>query len=234
MVVEEIRIVVADDHVLAREGMRFLFASQGRMTVVAEAVDGVETLDAVERLHPDVLILDVRMPKVNGIEVTRRLKEASSPTRILVVSAYQLDEYVLALMEAGADGYMMKTASPDQLVDAVERVHDGEFVLHPAVAQQMAALWARRRVTEEEVGEKLTARELQVVQLAARGMRNKAIAAELGISVRSVEARFGSVFAKLGVSSRVQAILHALANDLVTVRRDDDSGADAGPSPAGE
>ncbi|MEE8353337.1 MAG: response regulator transcription factor [Dehalococcoidales bacterium] len=232
--VEEIRIVVADDHVLAREGMRFLFASQGRMTVVAEAVDGVETLDAVERLHPDVLILDVRMPKVNGIEVTRRLKEASSPTRILVVSAYQLDEYVLALMEAGADGYMMKTASPDQLIDAVERVHQGEFVLHPAVAQQMAALWARRRVTEEEVGEKLTARELQVVQLAARGLRNKAIAAELGISVRSVEARFGSVFAKLGVSSRVQAILHALANDLVTVKRDEDSATGGGSSPAGE
>ena len=225
--VDEIRIVVADDHVLAREGMRLLFARDDTMTVVAEAVDGVETLEAVERHQPDVLVLDVRMPIINGIEVTRRLTGAASRTRILIVSAYQLDEYVLALVEAGADGYMMKTASPDQLLDAVLRVHGGEFVLHPAVAQQMASLWARRRVTEEEVGEKLNDRELAVVQLAARGLRNRAIAAELGISVRSVEARFGSVFAKLGVASRVQAILHALANDLVVVKRDDDSGDDA-------
>ena len=214
----EIRIVVADDHVLAREGMRFLFGKSEGMTVVAEAVDGVETLAVVERLDPDVLILDVRMPRVNGIEVTRRLRSRPTRTRILVVSAYNLDEYVLAVTEAGADGYMMKTASPDQLLDAVERVHGGEFVLHPVVAQQMAALWARRRITEEEVGEKLTARELQVVQLAARGLRNREIAAELGISVRSVEARFRGVFAKLGVSSRVQAALYAVANNLVSAK----------------
>ena len=214
----EIRIVVADDHVLAREGMRFLFGKSEGMTVVAEAVDGVETLAVVERLDPDVLILDVRMPRVNGIEVTRRLRSRPTRTRILVVSAYNLDEYVLAVTEAGADGYMMKTASPDQLLDAVERVHGGEFVLHPVVAQQMAALWARRRVTEEEVGEKLTARELQVVQLAARGLRNREIAAELGISVRSVEARFRGVFARLGVSSRVQAALYAVANNLVSAK----------------
>ncbi|MEE8353504.1 MAG: response regulator transcription factor, partial [Dehalococcoidales bacterium] len=116
-----------------------------------------------------------------------------------------------------------KTASPDQLLDAVERVHGGEFVLHPVVAQQMAALWARRRITEEEVGEKLTARELQVVGLAAQGMRNKAIAAKLGISVRSVEARFRSVFIKLRVSSRVQAVLYALSNNLVPNDQDDNA-----------
>ena len=212
----EIRIVLADDHALAREGMRFLFDKNEGMTIVAEAVDGVETLAAVKRLEPDVLVLDVRMPKLNGIEVTRRLKDRSTRTRILIVSAYDLDDYVLAVMEAGADGYMMKTASPDQLLDAVERVHGGEFVLHPVVAQRMAELWARRRIIEEELGEKLTVRELQVVQLAAQGLRNKAIATQLGISLRSAEARFRRVFAKLGVSSRVQAVLYAVANNLVS------------------
>ena len=212
----EIRIVLADDHALAREGMRFLFDKNEGMTIVAEAVDGVETLAAVKRLEPDVLVLDVRMPKLNGIEVTRRLKDRSTRTRILIVSAYDLDDYVLAVMEAGADGYLMKTASPDQLLDAVERVHGGEFVLHPVVAQRMAELWARRRIIEEELGEKLTVRELQVVQLAAQGLRNKAIATQLGISLRSAEARFRRVFTKLGVSSRVQAVLYAVANNLVS------------------
>ena len=212
----EIRIVLADDHALAREGMRFLFDKNEGMTIVAEAVDGVETLAAVKRLDPDVLVLDVRMPKLNGIEVTRRLKDRSTRTRILIVSAYDLDDYVLAVMEAGADGYMMKTASPGQLLDAVERVHGGEFVLHPVVAQRMAELWARRRIIEEELGEKLTVRELQVVQLAAQGLRNKAIATQLGISLRSAEARFRRVFTKLGVSSRVQAVLYAVANNLVS------------------
>ena len=213
---DEIRMVLADDHALAREGMRNLFGNHDRMSVVAEAVDGVETLAAVERLDPDVLVLDVRMPKVNGIEVTRRLRSRRTRTRILVVSAYNLDEYVLALVEAGADGYMMKTASPDQLLDAVQRVHNGEWVLHEDVAQRMAQLWARRRMTEEEVGERLTARELQVVQLAAKGLRNRDIARELSISIRSVEARFRRVFTKLAVSTRVQAVLRALSNNLIT------------------
>ncbi len=208
-----IRIVVADDHFLVREGMRNLFDRQNGMSVVGEAADGEEALELVERLTPDVLVLDIRMPKVDGIEVTRRLRGRHQRTRILVLSAYDLVEYVLALMEAGADGYMTKMATSGQLVDAVERVHGGECVLDPAVAQRMAELWAGGRATREGPGEKLTSRERRVLQLATQGLPNKAIATELGLSVRTVQAHFGNIYAKLGVSSRVQAVVHALSSD---------------------
>ena len=229
---DEIRIVVADDHVLAREGMRRLLGARDGMTVVAEAVDGVETLDVVERLHPDVLVLDVRMPRINGIEVTRHLRENSSRTRILVVSAYHMDAYVLPLLEAGADGYMTKTSPPDQLTDAVERVHRGECVLHSDVAQRMAGLWARRRMMEDEPGKKLTGRQLHVLQLAARGWRNKAIAVELDIGVRTVQGHLSNVYCRLNVSSRMQAVLHTLPAGPAEVGRNGQIGRQIRP-PAG-
>ena len=220
IVTRGIRIVVADDHVLVREGMRILFDKQDGMSVVGEAADGEEALELVEQLTPDVLVLDIRMPKVDGIEVARRLKGRDQRTRILVVSAYDLIEYVAALMEAGADGYMTKMATSSQLVDALERVHGGECVLDPAVARRMAELWAGGRATREGPGEKLTGRERRVLQLATQGLPNKAIAAELGLSIRTVQAHFGNIYAKLGVSSRVQAVVYALSSDQGSAVRD--------------
>ncbi len=177
---EETRIVVADDHALIREAMRHLFDEHDGMSVVGEAADGEEALELVERLTPDVLVLDVRMPKLNGIEVTHRLRELPRSTRILVLSAYDLEEYVLAMMEAGADGYMMKTASSSQLTAAVERAHEGECVLDSAIAQRVARLWAGERVTGEEPSEPLTRRERRVLQLATRGLPNRAITMKNG------------------------------------------------------
>ena len=211
MAADRIRIVVADDHALVREGMQHLFGARSNMTVVGAAADGAEALEIVERLRPDVLVLDIRMPKVSGIEVARRTREISSGTNILAMSAYDDEEYILALMEAGAAGYLLKTTSSSQLVDAVERICEGESVLHPTIARKVARLWARTGADERRAAGRLTGRELQVLELAATGLRNKAIGEELGISVRSVEAHLHGVYSKLNVSSRVQAVLHAVA-----------------------
>ncbi len=219
---EEMRIVVADDHPLVREGMRSMFAKQGGMSVVGEAGDGEEAIGLVEHLAPDVLIIDASMSLVDGIEVSRHLRKRRLTTRILVVSAHDLDEYVIALMEAGADGYLTKTASSSQLIDAVKRVHRGERVLDSAIEQRIAVrVWARGRIEEDVPRTKLTRCELGVLQLATRGLCNQAIATELGRSVRTVQSHFDGIRNKLDVSTRVQAVVYAFSHDLIKATEDD-------------
>jgi DNA-binding NarL/FixJ family response regulator len=162
------------------------------------------------------------MPKLNGIEVVRRMKESSPNTAALMLTAYDDDDYILTLMAAGALGYLLKTARPSELIDAVQRVHLGEPVLHPAIAVKMARLWARLRDSAgQEFSERLSPRECEVLQLAAKGLRNKAIADKLSISVRTVEGHFNSIFAKLGVSSRVEAVLCAISRHVVSLEEED-------------
>lgn len=221
MTTDRIRIVVADDHDVVRAAMRHLFDASDKMTVIGAAADGAEALELVERLQPDVLILDIRMPKVSGIEVARRARDISPGTRVLAISAYDDEDYILALIEAGAAGYMLKTAAADEFVDAVERVSQGEFVLNPPIARKVARLWAGNRPAAEAPAAKLTHRELHVLELTATGLRNKAIAEELGISIRSVEARLRNVYHKLKVTSRVQAVLYAVSHDLVATDKND-------------
>ena len=219
MMADRIRIVVADDHEVVRAAMRHLFDASDNMTVIGAAADGAEALELVERLQPDVLVLDIRMPKVSGIEVARRTREISSDTRVLAISAYDDEDYVLALIEAGAAGYMLKTAAAGEFIDAVERVSQGEFVLNPPIARKVARLWAGNRPAKAPA-EKLTSRELSVLELTATGLRNKAIAEKLGISVRSVESHLGGVYIKLKVTSRVQAVLYAVSHGLVATDKD--------------
>ncbi len=219
MTTDRIRIVVADDHDAVRAAMRHLFDASDNMTVIGAAADGAEALELVERLQPDVLILDIRMPKVSGIEVARRTREISPDTRVLAISAYDDEDYILALIEAGAAGYMLKTAAAGEFIDAVERVSQGEFVLNPPIARKVARLWAGNRPAREPAA-KLSGRELHVLELAATGLRNKAIAEELGISVRSVESHLGGVYIKLKVTSRVQAVLYAVSHGLVATDKD--------------
>lgn len=218
---ETIRIVLGEDHALVRDGTRRILEQHPDLRVVGEAGDGQQVLDLVERIQTDVAILDIRMPKLSGVEVVRRMKETSPGTRTLVLTAYDDDDYVLALMEAGATGYLLKTTRGTELVEAVRRVHQGETVLHPTIAAKAARLWARSRVsTDEKHQEDLSAREREVLSLAARGLRNRAIAERLGISVRTVEGHVNSVLAKLGVSSRVEAILYAISRKWVDLGED--------------
>lgn len=213
-----IRIVLADDHDLMREGTRVILEHCKDMHIVAEAKDGEEALDLIGRLKPDVAILDVRMPKLNGIEVVQHVKEVSPLTAVMMLTAYDDDDYILALMEAGVLGYLLKTTRTGELIDAVRRVHLGEPVLSPVIARRVARLWAeQRRTASSRNPDQLTPREMTVLELAARGLRNRVIAENLGVSVRTVEGQLHNVLTKLGVSSRVEAVLYAISHHIVTI-----------------
>ncbi len=219
---EPIRIVLADDHGLMRQGTRHILEQSPDLRVVGEAEDGAEALDLIERLRPDVAILDIRMPRLNGIDLVRKMKDVAPQTAALMLTAYDDDDYILALMDAGALGYLLKTTRASELIDAVLRVHQGETVLHPAIARKVALLWSRRRSSSvAERSEQLSPRELGVLELAAKGLRNRAIAEELSISVRTVEGHFRGILAKLGVSSRVEAVLYALSHNLAALEDGD-------------
>lgn len=221
---EPTRIVLADDHWLMRDETRRILEQCLDLKVVGEAEDGPQALELAEHLQPDIIVLDIRMPKLNGIEVVRQMKERSPRTKVLILTAYDDDDYILAVMAAGALGYLLKTARANELIDAVRRVHQGEPVLHPAIAAKVARLWARNRdSTGQEFSQPLSSREREVMQLAAKGLRNKAIADKLNISTRTVEGHFNSIFNKLGVSSRLEAVLYAISRHLVTLEEEDNT-----------
>jgi DNA-binding NarL/FixJ family response regulator len=221
---ETIKIVLAEDHALMRAGTRHILEQYPDFQVVGEAEDGQQAVELIKNLKPDIAILDIRMPKLNGIEVVRYVKSLSPNTKTLMLTAYDDDEYILALMEAGASGYLLKTAHEKELVDSVRGVYLGEPVLHPAIAMKIARLWAQRGTAPQPVlTEQLSARETEVLELAARGLRNKAIAEKLGISTRTVEGHFNGIFTKLGVSSRLAAILEAMSRHLVTINEENKS-----------
>lgn len=216
-----IRILIAEDHTLLREGTRRLLEQQPDFEVVGEAENGRQALEMINNLKPDVAVLDIRMPELNGIEVVRQMHSLSPVTKALMLTAYNDDDYVLALMEAGASGYLLKTAHEKELIDSIRSVYSGEPVLHPAIAMKIARLWAQRGVPDKQkASEQLSPRELQIMELAAKGLRNKGIADELGISIRTVEGHFNSIFSKLGVSSRIEAVLEAVSRRLVTVKEE--------------
>ncbi|MEE8419602.1 MAG: response regulator transcription factor [Dehalococcoidales bacterium] len=209
---DQIRILLADDHPLVSEGTRRILEQNPRLTIVGDADNGEDALELAKSLQPDVAILDIRMPKLNGIEVVKNIKDYSPDTKTLILTAYDDDDYILALMEAGATGYLLKTCRPEELIDAVERVHLGNTVLDPAIMAKVTHLWANYR---DKPANQLTTREHEILELAAEGLRNKTIAEQLNISIRTVEGHFNNIFAKLQVNSRVEAILFAVSQNMV-------------------
>lgn len=207
-----IRIVLADDHAIVRQGTAELLSHEGDFEVVGAAADGEEAIGLVRTLRPDVAILDIAMPRLNGIAATRTIKQEFPQTRVLILTAFDDEEYVLALVEAGVAGYVLKTANYAQLISAVRGVYEGEAVLDQAVAQRV---WSRLRTTPKAGARAsspsaLSEREHEVVALAAKGLSNKEIARELTLSWRTVQAHLQSAFSKLGVASRTEAVVKGL------------------------
>ncbi|MEE8372376.1 MAG: response regulator transcription factor [Dehalococcoidia bacterium] len=216
-----IRIVLVEDHTVVREGTRRILEQSPDLAVVGEAEDGEAALELIKQLQPDVAILDIRMRNLSGIEVVREMGEFCSHTRALILTAYDDDEYVMALMGAGALGYLLKTAHSTELIEAIRSVHSGEAVLDSAIAAKVARLWAGQGMSGKPgTSEQLSPRELEVLAFAAKSLSNKAIADSLNISVRTVESHFRGMFIKLKVSSRSEAVRSALSQRLITLEED--------------
>ena len=213
----KIKIMLAEDHVLVREGTKEMLDREEDIDVVAEAGDGEEAVRLATEQDLDIVIMDIALPKLNGIEATKQIKEISPGTAILVLTAYDDDEYVFALLEAGAAGYLLKDVSTDELVEAIRAVQAGESMLHPAIARKVVNRFSQHVEEEEETPlEELTEREIEVLQLAGKGITNREIADSLSISHRTVQAHLSHIFSKLGVGSRTEAVVYALRKGLIT------------------
>jgi len=213
-----IRVVLADDHAVVRRGIREFLEAEGEIDVLAEADDGEQALALVGEHQPDVAVLDIQMPGLTGIEVTRRIKAQYPGVRVLILTAYDDDPYIFALIQAGADGYVLKTVDSSELVQAVLAVHRGESALTPAVAQKvMQQLASGRPQSAQARVEALTKREVEVLRLAARGLTNKAIGLELSISDRTVQGHLANIYGKLGAGSRTEAVTVALKQGWIII-----------------
>lgn len=215
---DKIRVLLADDHAVVRKGIREFLEESGGVEVVAEADDGAEALRLIEEHQPSVAVLDIRMPEMTGVEATRQIKERFPQVRVLILTAYDDDPYVFALLQAGADGYVLKTASSDELVRAVHTIHRGESALSPEIASKVVrqAISGRPEGATDQV-ESLTGRELDVLRLAAQGLTNRAIGHKLGISHRTVQGHLASTYGKLGVNSRTEAVTTALRYGWIVI-----------------
>jgi DNA-binding NarL/FixJ family response regulator len=200
-----IRVLVADDHAVVRQGLRTFLDLQEDISVVGEAADGAEAVALAERLSPDVVLLDLVMPGMDGIEALRRLRVAVPTARAIVLSSFVDDDKLFPAVRAGAAGYLLKDVQPAELVAAIRTVHGGGALLHPSVAA---------RLMDELAADPLTPREREVLVLIGRGMSNKLIARELGIAEKTVKAHVSAVLAKLGVTDRTQAALYAVREGL--------------------
>ncbi len=208
----KIKVLIADDHALFREGTRNLIEQEKDMEVIGEASDGEETVRLVTQLKPHVVLMDIAMPVVNGIEATKQIKTRFTKTAVLILTAYENDQYIVALLEAGAAGYLLKDVSGRNLVNAIRAVFDGEAILHPSIAQKVFSHFGATSRKSEEPTElaELTEREMEILKLAARGMSNQDIATHLYLSRRTIQSHLTNIFRKMDVGSRTEAVLQAL------------------------
>jgi len=209
---QKTRVLIADDHALLRESMRDLLDRQEDIEVVGEASDGEEAIKLSAELKPDIALMDIVMPRLNGIEASKEIKKISPGTAIIILTAYDDAQYVMGLLEAGAAGYLLKSARGRDVVAAIRAVRAGESVLHPSIIAMLLrrAMGIPAEADRPQARGNLTDREIEVLKLAATGMSNKEIAERLSVTVRTVKAHISNVFAKMDVASRTEAILKAV------------------------
>jgi DNA-binding NarL/FixJ family response regulator len=204
-----IRVLLADDHAMVRAGIRQLLEGAGDIQVIAEAGDGEEARSLIQEHNPDVAVLDIQMPKASGIDVTRWVRAHLPGVGVLILTAYDDDPYVMAVLQAGANGYVLKTANAADLIRAVRDVNEGRSALDPAITRKLMQNLFKK--PESSAVERLTDRELDVLRLAAKGFTNKAIGMQLGISDRTVQGHLAHIFAKLQANSRTEAVMRAVS-----------------------
>ncbi len=215
----KIRILIADDHPLLREALCQTLSKEQDMEVVGKASDGEETVAMASQLKPDVVIMDIIMPKVDGIEASKRIKTTIPNIAILILTAYDDDNYVLGLLEAGAAGYLLKSARGQDLVEAVRAIQAGESVLHPEIIGKLLkrAILKSSGMAKLKTDELLSEREKEILKLLATGMGNKEIAKKLCLSLRTIKAHMSNIFNKMNVASRSEALVEALRSGMITL-----------------
>jgi DNA-binding NarL/FixJ family response regulator len=210
-----IRVVLADDHAVVRAGIRMFLESVPDIEVVAEADNGEMAQALIQQHQPDVAVLDIQMPKGSGIDVTRWVRASRQPVGVLVLTAYDDDAYVLGVLQAGANGYVLKTASPVEIIRAVREVSEGRSALDSIIAQKLMVLISGHGPIQHEEYEQLTERELEVLALASKGYTNKAVGVQLGISDRTVQGHLANIYGKLNANSRTEAVMRAVSQGLI-------------------
>ena len=215
----KIKVLIADDHAVVREGTRRILEQEPDMEVVGEAGDGEEAVNLATSLKPDVAIIDIAMPKLDGIEATKRIKATWPSINVLILSAYDDDQFIFSLLEAGAAGYLLKSIRSRELIDAIRAVYSGESVLHPSIARKVLNRFVSASGKQEgqEPSGVLSDREMEVLKLAAKGLSNQDIAEKLYLSIRTVQGHLGHIFNKLQVGSRTEAVVRALKEGWVTL-----------------
>ena len=213
----EISLLIADDHPAFLEGLSRLLQDEEDLNCIAKSRDGQEAIEAARELNPDVVIIDVSMPKLNGIEAAKQIKKSCPGTAILMISGFEYQSYIVASFQAGASGYMSKNSPLNDIISAIKLVHNGGKVLGLKGNEDMISHFSAYTSEADSNNNQLQPRELEVIQLAAKGMSNKAIATELFISERTVQTHLVNIFRKIGVNSRTQAVLYILKKGWITL-----------------
>ncbi len=211
-------VLIADDQALVRAGFRMILDADPELRVVAEANDGAQAVEAARRTQPDIVLMDIRMPVMDGLEATRRIIAGNDPPRVLILTTYDLDEYVFDALGAGASGFLLKDVAPEQLVAGIQIIARGDSLLSPSVTRRLIESFVRDhpRTPEPPVGfDELTAREVEILRLVARGLSNAEIAAQLVVSSATIKTHVGRVLEKLGLRDRVQAVVLAYETGII-------------------
>ncbi|MBM7562401.1 response regulator [Fusibacter tunisiensis] len=215
---DTIRIVIVDDHALIREGLKKLLELDPKFEIVGLADNGKKALEIVEKKNPDVVLLDINMPELNGIECLKKLKQQFSDVKVIMLTIHDDSEYLIETVNIGAEGYVLKDADVSQLSNAIQKVHNGEIYIHPSLSGVLVKEYKRKEDTYNDLrNRRLTKRELEVLKLIAQGINNRDISGQLFISEKTVKNHISSIFKKLGVNDRTQAALYAIKHNVTKI-----------------